>query len=131
MTTAASSSSATKTILLVEDDTILSAMYSQRFSKEGYKVILAQNGEDGLNLALKNNIDLVLTDIMLPKISGIELIKKLKGNTKKANIPIIAWSNLSDESEKESALKLGAEDFLIKGKMSLNEVVDTVKKYLA
>jgi|SRR3989344_6841410 len=120
-----------KTILLIEDDTVLASMYSQRFTKEGYRVLLARNGEDGLNIIIAEKVDLVLTDIMLPRVSGIEFIEKLKKSPKKKNIPVIAWSNLADESEKEKALALGAKEYLVKGKVTLDEIVQVAKKYLA
>jgi len=120
-----------KTILLIEDDTVLAQMYSQRLLNEGYNVLVAQDGEEGIDIALKEKINLVLTDIMLPRVSGIEFIQKFRKNSKKADIPIIAWSNLADESDRETALKFGAKEYLVKGKVTLDEITQLVYKYLS
>lgn len=118
----------TKTILLIEDDTVLAKMYSQKLLSVGYDVVNAGDGEEGYKLATTNKIDLVLTDIMLPRVSGVEFIQKIKANKKYAKIPVIAWSNLPDEAEK--ALSLGAEEYLIKGKVTLDEIAQVVNKYI-
>src|SRR3990167_7527632 len=100
-----------KKILLVEDDQVLAKMYSQRLASEGYEVLTAADGEEGLKIALETDLNLVITDIMLPRVSGIELVEKLRKTKKYSKTPIIAWSNLADESEKETALRVGANDY--------------------
>ena len=118
-----------KTVLIIEDDSVLAKMYSQKLLSEGYNVLLAGDGEEGYKMVTENNIDFVLTDIMLPRVSGIEFIQRLKANKKKSKIPVVAWSNLPDEAEK--ALSFGAKEYLIKGKVSLDEIAAVVKKYIS
>lgn len=119
-----------KTILLIEDDTVLAKMYIQKFSTEGYEVLHAHDGQEGLDLYKSKNIDMVITDIMLPRMSGIEFVEKIKQNRKKTAIPVIAWSNLANDEDKEKALKLGVKEYLVKGQLSLDSVVELVKKYI-
>ena len=119
-----------KVIFIIDDDALLRNMYKQKLTTEGYKVISASDGEEALSIFKKESVDLILTDIMMPRISGTELIEDLRKTKKGKNIPIIAWSNLNDETVKERALKLGAVEYLAKGALSLDQVVATVKKYL-
>lgn len=119
----------TKTVLIIEDDTVLAKMYSQKLLSVGYTVLNAGDGEEGYKLATTNNVDLVLTDIMLPRVSGVDFIQKIKASKKYKNIPVVAWSNLPDEKEK--ALSLGAEEYLVKGQVSLDQVAEVVKKYIS
>ena len=119
-----------KTVLIIEDDTVLGKMYEQKLSSEGYNVLMAYDGEGGLEIAKKQDIDLVLTDIMLPRMSGLEFITAIGKISKKKNVPIVAWSNLADESDKEAALKGGAKEYLVKGKVKLDDIVGIVSKYI-
>lgn len=116
-------------VLIVEDDSILRNMYVQKLKGAGYEVLGARDGEEAFEIFQKEKVDLVLTDIMLPRVSGTEFLEKLRKVKKGKNIPVIAWSNLQDEEEKEKALKLGAKEFLHKGSLTLDQVLDVVKKY--
>lgn len=118
-----------KTVLIIEDDSVLAKMYSQKLLSEGHNVLNAGDGDEGYRLAIANKVDLILTDIMLPRVSGVEFIQKIKANKKYSKIPVIAWSNLPDEKEK--ALSLGAIEYLIKGKVTLDEIAQVVKKYIS
>ena len=118
------------TILIIEDDSVLKNMYSQRLEIEGYQVFGALDGEEGLAIFKKEKIDIIVTDIMLPRMSGIEFLEKLTKTKKGKQVPVIAWSNLADEEAKEKALALGAKEFLQKGGMGLDELTEIVKKYL-
>lgn len=119
-----------KKILIVEDDNVLRNMYSQKLKADGYEVLNAPDGEEALDLFEKESFDLIITDIMLPKMSGNELLVKFKSSAKGKNIPIIAWSNLPPGDEKNKALELGAEEYLEKGSLTLIQVTETVRKYL-
>src|SRR3990170_3430272 len=110
-------------ILLIEDDPILSKMYSEKFSNEGFKVLIASDGAIGLEMALKEHIDIILLDIMLPRISGTDLLVKLRNEPKGKNIPVIALTNLADPKEKETAMKLGTKEYLIKAMQNPGQVV--------
>lgn len=120
-----------KTVLLVEDDTFLLSMYTTKFELENFKVLAAEDGEKGLKMALKENPDIILLDIMLPKIDGLEVLKKLKADSKTKNIPVILLTNLSQKNEIEQAMSLGANDYLIKAHFMPSEVVEKIKKTLS
>lgn len=119
-----------KRILIVEDDNVLRNMYSQKLQTDGYEVLSAADGEEALDIFERESFDLIITDIMLPRTSGNELLVKFKSSAKGKNIPIIAWSNLPRGDEKNKALELGAEEYLEKGSLTLVQVSETVKKYL-
>lgn len=115
-------------ILVVEDDPILLKMYTEKFTNEGFKVLTAQDGESGLEVALKNKIDIILLDIMLPRISGTDLLKRLRESEKGKNILVVVLTNLTDPSEKERAINLGVKDYLVKAMQNPAQVVNRVKE---
>jgi len=119
------------TILIVEDDPVLSKMYSEKFKFEGFKVITAANGEDGLKLAISGEkIDMILLDLMLPRLSGSELLAKLRLDVKRADTKVIALTNLAEQEEKKKMMDLGVLDYLIKAMQTPEEVVKKVKSHL-
>lgn len=115
-------------ILLIEDDPFLLSMYTTKFELENFKVITAEDGAKGLKLALKEMPDIILLDILLPKIDGFEVLKALKSNKKVNCIPVILLTNLSQKDKVEEGLSLGADDYLIKAHFMPSEVVDKIKK---
>ena len=117
-------------VLIVEDDVVLLKMYEKRLLADGYQILTAADGQEALDIFNKEKLDLILTDIMMPKVSGIELIEKVRTAKKGKTIPIIALSNLSFEEEKQQALSLGVNEYLVKGTLTLEQVSETVKKYL-
>ncbi len=117
-------------ILLVEDDSFLLSMYATKFELEDFKVVMAEDGEKAIRLATKEMPDIVLLDILLPKLDGFEVLRKLKENSETAKIPVILLTNLSQKDEIEQALKMGAEDYLIKAHFMPSEVVEKIKKIL-
>lgn len=117
-------------ILLVEDDSFLLGIYAAKFELDGFKVIMAADGERAIRLALKELPDVILLDIRLPKLNGFEVLKKLKQEPTTAKIPILLLTNLSQRNEIEQGLKMGAEDYLIKAHFMPSEVVEKIKKVL-
>ena len=117
-------------ILLVEDDTFLLGMYASKFELEGFKVILAEDGEKAVRAATKERPDIILLDIILPKLDGFEVLKQLKADIATAKIPVILLTNISQRDEIEKGLKMGAEDYLIKAHFMPSEVVEKIKKTL-
>lgn len=117
-------------ILIIEDDLFLLGMYATKFELEKLKVFTADEGEKGLRLAEKEIPSIILLDIMLPGMDGFEVLKKLKANDKTKDIPVILLTNLSQKSEVEKGLELGANDYLIKAHFMPSEVVDKIKKVL-
>lgn len=117
-------------ILLIEDDPLIDKMYKAKFSSEGFKFEVAQDGIEGLELALNKIPDIIILDIMMPRLSGIDFLKKLRQKPKGKKIPVIVLTNLSEKEEKEKAQELGVLDYLIKANVTPGEVVDKIKKYL-
>jgi len=117
-------------ILLVEDDSFLLSMYATKFEAEGFKVATAEDGEKAVRSVQKESPDIILLDIILPKLSGFEVLKQLKAESETAKIPVILLTNLSQRDEVEQGLKMGAEDYLIKAHFMPSEVVEKIKKVL-
>lgn len=117
-------------IFLIEDDSFLLGMYATKFELEGFKVIVAEDGEKAVGLAKKELPDIILLDILLPKLDGFEVLKRLKTESETAKIPVILLTNLSQRDEIEKGLKMGAKDFLIKAHFMPSEVVEKIKRVL-
>ena len=117
-----------KSILLVEDDEFLAELYATKLNLEGFEVSLAVDGEKGLKLAKEVEPDLVLLDIILPKMDGFEVLKGIKADSKIKNIPVILLTNLSQKDEVQKGLDLGATDYLIKAHFMPSEVVQKIKQ---
>jgi len=118
------------TILLIEDDSFLISMYSTKFEIEGFNIISANNGEKGLEAVSKNKVDIILLDILMPKMNGFEVLKNLKKQQKTAKIPVILLTNLNQKDEIDKGLTLGADDYLVKAHFMPSEVVNKIKKIL-
>lgn len=119
-----------KTILLVEDDAFVSDIYQTRLEQERYKMILASNGLEAMKKMEEGIPDLILLDIVMPYMDGIEVLKKLKAEEKWKKIPVIILTNLSQKEEVEEGLGIGADDYLIKSHFTPSEVVEKVKSLL-
>jgi DNA-binding response OmpR family regulator len=117
-------------ILIVEDDPLLTKMYTTKFITEGFEVASAADGEEGLSKATANHPDFIILDVMMPKLSGIDMLSRLRATEIGKNIPVIVLSNLSQEEEAKKALALGAKEYLIKANFTPSEVVTKVRMYL-
>ena len=106
-------------------------MYSTKFEIENFQVESAEDGEKGLELALKSDPDIILLDILMPKMNGFEVLEKLKTNEKTKHVPVILLTNLNQKDEIERGMSLGADDYLIKAHFMPTEVVDKIKKVIA
>ncbi len=122
---------AKNTILLVEDDEMLHAMYTQKFQKEGYEVLSTYNGAEGIQMADEHQPAVILLDIIMPKMDGFVALKKIKKNEKTKEIPVILLTNLGQEEDIRKGKELGATDYFIKANHTPQEVVDKVKEVLA
>ena len=118
-------------ILIIEDDEFLSGMYITKFTKEGFKVIFSEDGEDGIKKAKQEKPDLILLDILLPSMNGFDVLKRLKEDGSTAIIPVIILTNLSQDSDIKKGYELGAVDYLVKVYNIPSEVVDKVKKRIS
>jgi len=118
-------------ILLVEDDTMLVRMYSKKLEMDGFKVSLAFNGEEGLEALKKEKPDIILLDIMMPKMNGVEMLKAVKADPALKDIPVVMLTNLGDRKEDIQKCKdLGAADYWVKANISLKEIIEGIKKIL-
>jgi len=122
---------AKKTVLLVEDDEILLRALFLLFHKGEYTIASASDGEIALKMTERLKPDLVLLDLLMPKMNGFDYLKSIKANTILKDIPVIVLSNLGDKDDIEKAKALGAEDYFIKSDTDLSMLFDKVKKRLA
>ncbi len=120
-----------KIVLLVEDDAMIVRMYQRKLEHDGFKLNLAFNGEEGLAAVKKERPDIILLDIMMPKMNGIDTLKALKADAQTKDIPVIILTNLGDRPEDvEKAKGLGAADYLVKANISLPQLVEKIKQYI-
>ena len=117
-------------ILLVEDDTALASVYRSRLELEGFDVCEANNGEDALSLAVSEHPDLILLDVMMPKISGFDVLDILRNTPETTNIRVIMLTALSQPKDKERAEQLGIDDYLVKSQVVIGDVVERVRYHL-
>ena len=117
-------------VLIVEDDLVLSKMYEEKFKLEGFSVLIARDGGEGYQLALNEKIDCILLDLMLPRVSGFEMLERLSEDEDAKKIPVIALTNLAERDEREKVLKLGAREYLVKAMQTPEQVVNKIKDYL-
>lgn len=117
-------------ILVVEDDPFLSSLAVGRLEKEGYKISLVTDGVQALKALEREIPDLMLLDLIMPGMSGFEVLKKIKTDPRYDAIAVIIFSNLGQEHEIEESKKLGADDFLVKVRFTLKEVVDKINALL-
>ena len=117
-------------ILLVEDDTALASVYRSRLELEGFDVCEANNGEDALSWAVSEHPDLILLDVMMPKISGFDVLDILRNTPETTNIRVIMLTALSQPKDKERAEQLGVDDYLVKSQVVIGDVVERVRYHL-
>lgn len=119
-----------KKILFIEDEAALQKTFKDFLEQEGYEVLGAFDGEAGLKMVQTENPDMILLDLVLPKMHGFEVLKAIKADEKTKDIPIIVLTNLEAMGDVEKALELGATTYLVKASYSLEEVVQKIKKEL-
>lgn len=116
-----------KKIIVVEDETVLQKAMSIELLGAGYTVLTAGNGEAGLELVRKEMPDLLLLDLILPKINGFDVLTALKADEKTKQIPVVILSNLGQNEDKAKGLALGAADYYIKSSTDLSEITKKVE----
>jgi CheY-like chemotaxis protein len=116
-----------KKILFIEDEQLLQDTVGKVLQRNGYEVVKAMNGQDGLEKALQVNPDLILLDLILPKMYGLEVLENLKRKQEIKDIPVIILSNLEGMGEIDKAVALGAAAYLVKTQYSLSELVEKIK----
>jgi CheY-like chemotaxis protein len=118
-------------ILIIEDDALLSRMYLTIFTSSNYEVEVATDGEEGLEKARAKKPTLILLDIMMPKLNGMEVLRKLKADPELQHIPVVVLTNLAGNNDIQSALQLGAVRYIIKSENKPREVEEIVRNILA
>ncbi len=119
-----------KKIMVVEDDDFLRDIIARKLSRQGCSLVYAHDGEKALEMVEREMPDIILLDILLPGINGFDLLEKFKLNPIIQHIPVILFSNLSQESDIEKGKKLKASRFLVKATVSLDEVIQQIKEVL-
>ena len=117
-------------ILLVEDDQSLREIYGIRLTAEGYEIIPAGDGEEALAAAVREKPDLIISDVMMPKISGFDMLDILRSTPETKNIKVIMMTALSSEDQRERGEALGADRFLVKSQVGIEDVVNAVHEVL-
>jgi DNA-binding response OmpR family regulator len=119
-----------KRILFVEDDDALAGVYLVRLQAEGFDVKRVANGEDALATAISYHPDLVLLDVMMPKVSGFDVLDILRNTPETANLKIIMLTALSQDSDRKRAEALGVDEYLVKSQVVITDVIDRIKHQL-
>lgn len=117
-------------IMLVEDDKSLREIYGVRLLAEGYDIVSAGDGEEALAMAIKERPHLILSDVMMPKISGFDMLDILRSTTETKSIKVIMMTALSSEEQRERGEQLGADRYLVKSQVGIEDVVRTVHEVL-
>lgn len=127
---AAAPSSGMKKILLVEDDDSLATVYLTRLQAENFEVERVPNGEEALAATLRFKPDLILLDVMMPKVSGFDVLDILRNTPETGTIKVIMLTALSQEADQQRAKELGVNDYLVKSQVVIADVVDRIKFHL-
>lgn len=119
-----------KKILLVEDDDALASVYQTRLQAEGFDIKRVSNGEEALSTTLAYKPDLILLDVMMPKVSGFDVLDILRNTPETISMKVIMLTALGQDSDRQRAESLGVDDYLVKSQVVIADVVDRVKHHL-
>ncbi len=119
-----------KTVLIVEDESLLLQALVDAFSAEGFSTLGAGDGQEGLSVARQKHPDIILLDVIMPKMDGMAMLKELRTDAWGKAVPVIILTNLSDYRTVADALGHGVHDFLVKSDWEINDVVTAVKQKL-
>lgn len=117
-------------VMLVEDDKNLSAIYKDRLLAEGYDIVSAHDGEEALAMAVKEKPNLIIADVMMPKISGFDMLDILRSTPETKNTKVIIMTALSQVEDQQRATQLGADKYLVKSQVTLDDVARVVREVL-
>ena len=117
-------------ILLVEDDQSLREIYGIRLTAEGYEIVTAGDGEEALATAVREKPDLIISDVMMPKISGFDMLDILRSTPETKDIKVIMMTALSSDDQRERGERLGADRFLVKSQVGIEDVINAVHEVL-
>lgn len=118
------------TLFLVEDDALMIRMYEKAFRASGFDLKMTFDGEEAINTLKIIDIkpDIAVIDVMMPKLSGFDVLRFMKADPKLKSVPVVLLTNLSDEQDKKKGFELGAVDYLVKSEFSPKEIVDKIKE---
>lgn len=117
-----------KTVLTIEDDNFLQGLEAKKLEKEGYHVLTASDATEAFKIMDSGvDIDLILLDLLLPEVDGFTILKKIRDDDALGEIPVIIFSNLSEENDIEKATKLGISEFMVKSNFTLDELATKIK----
>lgn len=119
-----------KKILLVEDDDTLASVYKTRLHAEGFDLKRVPNGEDALAAALEYKPDLILLDIMMPKVSGFDVLDILRNTPETTNMKVIVLTALNQDSDRQRAEEMGVDDYLVKSQVVIADIIERIKYHL-
>jgi len=119
-----------KKILLVEDDVFMLELLSEKLRKSGFDVSVATNGEECLKILESLKPDLVLLDVVMPKLDGFDVLRRIKSSQDSSSVPVVILSNLGQKEEIERAMSLGAKDYIIKANFTTKEIVEKLNSIL-
>lgn len=115
-----------KKVLVVEDDTFLLKAYKAKLTKAGFELQVATNGEEALNVLKTFLPDVILLDLVMPKLDGFETLERIKKDEKLKSIPVIVASNLGQKEDIDRGMKLGANDYIVKSNVELDELIKKI-----
>jgi CheY-like chemotaxis protein len=115
-------------VLIAEDDLMISEIYQRKFTEKGYEVLTAFSGDQVLEIVKKEKIDIILLDLLLPKMDGFQVTENLRNGNYDPNIKIIISSNMSQKEDREKVLALGANGFITKSQYTPSEMVEEIKR---
>ena len=116
-----------KKILIVEDDNFVAEVYLAKLTEMGYAAILAQNGEEGIAELKKDKIDMILLDILMPIMNGMEMLEEIKKKEEWKSIPVILLTNVGEKESIQKVRELGVENYLIKSHFTPAEVIEKIE----
>ncbi len=119
-----------KKILVVEDDGMISSMYRTKFEADGFTVLTADNGAQGLETAKKAKPDIIMLDVILPQLDGFSVLEEIKKDQTIKNTPVIMLTNLGTDEDKKKGERMGALDYLVKASLTPGQVSAKIKKAL-
>ncbi|MFA5021189.1 MAG: response regulator [Patescibacteria group bacterium] len=117
-------------ILLVEDDSMIVEMYKLRFEEEGFETIVTDKGSEAIEIAKRDQPDLILLDVILPEIDGFSILREIKSEMTTKKIPVLLLTNLSQESDQQKGTELGADGYFIKAQHTPADLMNEIKKVL-
>jgi PleD family two-component response regulator len=120
-----------KKLLVADDEQFISTAYGDGLGRAGFTVVVAHDGEEALDKITAEMPDLVLLDLIMPKLNGFEVLKKVKADDSLKSIPVVILSNLSQDTDEAEVKKLGAADFIVKSNISLQDLIAKVNQLLA